>query len=107
MRKIAVSCLFGCAIALTACGSGAEDTQPAASSDSAEVSAPTAQAEAASSGPDKGQIAFLRCRSCHAVKEGDGHLVGPNLHGLIGAVAGQKEGFAFSSQLARGSDRVP
>jgi cytochrome c len=47
----------------------------------------------------KGKSVFLRCRSCHTLKEGDVHLTGPNLHGLFGATAGMKDGYVFSDPL--------
>ncbi len=49
----------------------------------------------------RGRIVFLRCRSCHTLKEGDRHLTGPNLHGLIGAQAAAKEGYAYSDSLTQ------
>lgn len=47
----------------------------------------------------KGERVFLRCQSCHTLGEGEVHLTGPNLHGLFGAKAGTKEGYAFSEAL--------
>lgn len=51
----------------------------------------------------RGQILFLQCRACHSTDPGGGHLVGPNLAGLIGATAGRKDGFAYSEALASSS----
>jgi cytochrome c len=43
---------------------------------------------------DAGQVAFnTHCRSCHSVKPDDNRL-GPTLHGIVGAKAGQVKGFA-------------
>lgn len=47
----------------------------------------------------KGRVVYLRCRSCHTMEQDGPHLTGPNLHGLFGAAAGQKEGYAFSDAL--------
>ncbi|WP_295555940.1 c-type cytochrome [uncultured Hyphomicrobium sp.] len=45
-------------------------------------------------GEDAGQVAFnTHCRSCHSVKPEDNRL-GPTLHGIFGASAGQVKGFA-------------
>ncbi len=49
----------------------------------------------------RGRIVFLRCRSCHTLKEGERHLTGPNLHGLMGAKAAAKEGYAYSEPLSK------
>lgn len=44
-------------------------------------------------GDDAGQVAFnTHCRSCHSTNPGDNRL-GPTLHGIVGAKAGQVEGF--------------
>lgn len=53
----------------------------------------------------RGMLLFLQCRACHSVNEADGHLVGPNLSGLFGAVAGKKEDFVYS-ESATASDIV-
>lgn len=46
----------------------------------------------------RGKIMFLRCRSCHTLNEGGRHLTGPNLHGLVGAKAADKD-YAYSDAL--------
>jgi cytochrome c len=43
-----------------------------------------------------GRRVFAQCRSCHTLGEGEPNRVGPNLHGMFGAKAGQVEGFAYS-----------
>ena len=48
----------------------------------------------------KGKRVYLRCQACHRVEVDGPHLVGPNLHGLIGATAGVKEGYVFSERLS-------
>lgn len=43
---------------------------------------------------DAGQVAFnTHCRNCHSVKPEDNRL-GPSLHNIVGAKAGQAKGFA-------------
>lgn len=44
-------------------------------------------------GDDAGQVAFnTHCRNCHSTNPGDNRL-GPSLHGIVGAKAGQVKGF--------------
>lgn len=49
---------------------------------------------------DAGQVAFnTHCRNCHSVKPEDNRL-GPSLHGIFGAKAGQVKNFAnYSGSL--------
>jgi len=48
---------------------------------------------------DKGKLAFNNlCRTCHSLKEGDNRL-GPSLHGIVSAKAGQSSGYAYSQSL--------
>lgn len=47
----------------------------------------------------RGRIMFLQCTACHSTKRGEEHKVGPNLHGVVGARAAQKEGFAYTESL--------
>jgi cytochrome c len=50
-------------------------------------------APAPGKGDDAGQVAFnTHCRNCHSTEPGDNRL-GPTLHGIVGAKAGQVEGF--------------
>lgn len=51
-----------------------------------------------------GERAFNRCKSCHAIADGDNVIVrggrtGPNLYGIIGRAAASVEGFRYSAGL--------
>lgn len=48
----------------------------------------------------QGERLWYQCRSCHTLKSGDRHMVGPNIHGIINASAGTREGFGYSAALA-------
>lgn len=43
---------------------------------------------------------FLQCRACHTQAAGDRNGVGPNLNGIVGAKAAQREGFVYSAPMA-------
>lgn len=61
--------------------------------------APTVKAKPVAKAKTLGQRMFIMCAACHNVKEGEPHKVGPNLHGLFGAKAGQKDGYAYSEAM--------
>ncbi len=51
-----------------------------------------------------GEDMFKRCKSCHAITNGDevivrGGRTGPNLYGIIGEKAGDVEGFRFGDSM--------
>ncbi len=48
---------------------------------------------------EKGKKVFNKCKACHAVGEGAANKVGPQLNGIVGAAAGQVEGFKYSDAL--------
>lgn len=47
----------------------------------------------------KGEKVFRKCQACHAVGEGAKNKVGPALNGIVGAPAGQVEGFKYSNSM--------
>jgi cytochrome c len=57
--------------------------------------APPAAAQDAAAG----QRVFNQCRACHTIDEGGRNGVGPNLHGIVGQPAGQREGFRYSPNM--------
>lgn len=59
-------------------------------------------AEAGDAG--KGEKVYKKkCKACHTVDAGGKHTVGPNLHGISGATAGQIAGFTKYSEAMKGS----
>lgn len=53
-----------------------------------------------------GEALFERCVACHTVAKGDRHRVGPNLWGVFGTTAGQREnGYNFSTAM-KNSDLI-
>jgi cytochrome c len=82
---------FALLAVLAAAGTGvaAEPAQPAAEE------SPRADPVA------RGQLLFLQCRACHSLGAGEPHKLGPNLHGILGAPAASRPGFAgYSKALA-------
>ncbi len=57
-------------------------------------SAPASAQDAAA-----GQRVFNQCRACHTIEEGGRNGVGPNLHGIVGRPAAQREGFRYSPNM--------
>jgi cytochrome c len=47
----------------------------------------------------RGELLSLACQACHTLGEGQGHQIGPNLHGVFGRAAGTAEGFDYSPVL--------
>ena len=51
------------------------------------------------SAAEQGRKDFNACAVCHSVDEGGAARVGPNLFGIYGEPAGQRDGFAYSQAL--------
>jgi cytochrome c len=54
---------------------------------------------AASQDVAAGQRVFNQCRACHTIDSGGRNGVGPNLHGIVGQQAAQREGFRYSPNM--------
>jgi S-disulfanyl-L-cysteine oxidoreductase SoxD len=59
-----------------------------------------AQADASAGDPIAGEQVFRRCQTCHTVEEGAAERLGPNLWGVFGREAGEREGFNYSPAMA-------
>src|SRR3546814_12527670 len=46
-----------------------------------------------------GEQVFRRCVACHTVEKGGSHGIGPNLHGVVGALVASKPGFSYSGAM--------
>jgi len=49
---------------------------------------------------ERGLKVFKKCTSCHNADNGGAHSTGPNLYGIMGAAAGAKADFKYSSAMA-------
>ena len=109
MRKPAISVAATLTIMLTACGS----SEPPEVVEQIVVREPGEVIEAAPDAADgaeageatldlvaAGEDAFQMCAACHVIEEGAPSSAGPNLHGVVGRVAGSMENYPYSDALA-------
>jgi cytochrome c len=47
----------------------------------------------------RGELLSLACQACHTLHSGEPNLIGPNLYGVFGRVAGTRPGFMYSEAL--------
>lgn len=48
---------------------------------------------------ERGETAARRCITCHTLKQGEPHRMGPNLWNVVGADIGAKDGFNYSRAM--------
>jgi cytochrome c len=48
---------------------------------------------------ERGELLSLACAACHTFGAGQGHNVGPNLHGVFGRAVGTAPGFEYTTAL--------
>lgn len=48
----------------------------------------------------RGQLLFAQCRSCHDVKDGTSHGIGPDLAGIVGRPIGRASNYNYSSKFS-------
>lgn len=47
-----------------------------------------------------GERLWFQCRACHTLAEGEAHMLGPNLYGMMNQRAGTRPGFHYSPVMA-------
>lgn len=61
------------------------------------VSAFAAASPAAAQDIAAGERSWNKCRACHQIGEGAKNIVGPQMNGLFGRMAGSVEGYSYSA----------
>ncbi|MEM6683964.1 MAG: c-type cytochrome [Pseudomonadota bacterium] len=74
-------------------------TSAAAAQDAPDAGISALSEDARAALEKRGKRLFLRCRSCHSLKQAERHRTGPNLNGLIGADAGAKDTYQYSDAV--------
>ncbi len=99
--KPLITLIFSTALTLAACGEKPESVAVSSENpeSSASVSEATPKEPVAKPKVNRGASLYKRCRTCHTLNEGGAQKIGPNLYGIFGAKAGQKEGFRYSSVM--------
>ena len=54
----------------------------------------------------KGAKVFKKCKSCHTIKEGGKHKVGPNLFAVVGRTGGSAEGYKYSKGYMAAAEKL-
>jgi len=105
MHKPAISAGLALTILLTACGSSEpqEVVEQIVVREPGEVVTEIVEEGDGAQGTDLlalGEDAFQMCTGCHVIEEGAPSSAGPNLHNIMGRVAGTAENYPYSEALA-------
>ncbi len=109
-RKTAAALVISSCLAAACGGDGASSTageDPAAALTASTLGEQTVlaaadyllQAPYAGADRENGQRLAQMCKACHTVQDGGVHMIGPNLFGFFGTVAGSAERYAYSAAL--------
>lgn len=98
-RFYKIASLSSLALILAACGG--DSNTPAIASTPALKAVPTTTSAANTvvTPLQRGERLYRRCVACHTLGQGEKHKVGPNLYGVFGQVAGEKEDFNYSKAM--------
>lgn len=102
MRKNAIMAASLLTVMVTACGSSEqpEVVEQIVVRDRGEAeAAPVVAEEGALDLVAAGEDAFQMCTGCHVIEAGAPSSAGPNLHGVVGRVAGSLEDYPYSEAL--------
>ena len=87
------------ALMVAACGKSGDTAPDSAAALAAKAAVDALPAPYNTADIAHGKALFAQCRSCHTAVEGGADMVGPNLYGVFGRVAGTKPDFNYSPAL--------
>ena len=99
MNPVKLTVVCGVALIASACGKSGDPAASSAADAASKAAVAALPAPYNTADIAHGKALFAQCRSCHTAVEGGSDMVGPNLYGVFGRVAGSKEKFNYSPAL--------
>lgn len=99
MNPLKLTLVCGVALIAAACGKSGDPAASAAADAANKAAVAALPAPYNTADIAHGKALFAQCRSCHTATEGGSDMVGPNLYGIFGKVAGTKPDFNYSPAL--------